>query len=398
MDEQNNEFVNEEIKNEAINEFENNIVVETKKEKNKGFFAIFTLICIITIAFSAIAIKNDLSVKEDDSENVGEIYADIIKTMSQSSSNDEEFSIRDIATLTMNSIVEISTETVVWGSRLGQYISEGAGSGIIISSDGYIVTNNHVIEDANKITVKLNNGESYDATIIGTYSESDIAVIKIDAKDLQPVVLGNSDKLCVGDTAVVVGNPLGSLGGTVTNGIISALDREIDLGDTKMNLLQTNAAVNPGNSGGGLFNGRGELVGIIIAKSAGEDIEGIGFAIPINDVKEDISELKIYGYKRGRVQLGVTLVDINDAWDAMMYKVDSLGVYIQSISEDSDAKKSGLKVGDKVISIDGNEVTKSSDIKKSIQDKYPGDKISITVIRNGREKKLTVELTEYKGQ
>ena len=120
MDEQNNEFINEEINNEAINESDNNVVVETKKGNNKGFFAIFTLICIITIAFSAIAIKNDLSAKEDDSENVGEIYADIIKTMSQSSSNDEEVSIRDIATLTMNSIVEISTETVVWGSRLGQ--------------------------------------------------------------------------------------------------------------------------------------------------------------------------------------------------------------------------------------------------------------------------------------
>ena len=215
---------------------------------------------------------------------------------------------------------------------------------------------------------------------------------------MQPVVLGDSDKLCVGDTAVVVGNPLGSLGGTVTNGIISALDREIDLGDTKMNLLQTNAAVNPGNSGGGLFNGRGELVGIIVAKSAGSDIEGIGFAIPINDVKDDISELKIYGYKRGRVQLGVTLIDVSDSMKAMMYRLDSTGVYIQSVEDNSDADRAGIKVGDKVLSIDSQVIESGNDVKKAIQEKCPGDKISIKVMRNGREKKINVELTEYKGE
>lgn len=394
MDENNNEVMNEDVEIKS-----NETNVRTRKGRNTGFFFIFSLICVVTIVFSVIAIGNDLKTdKEDEDESVGEIYSDIIKTMAQSSGSGEEFSIRDIATLTMNSVVEINTEVMVWGTRLGQYISEGAGSGIIISNDGYIVTNNHVIDDATKITVRLNNGESYDATVIGTYSKSDIAVLKIEASNLQPAVLGDSDKLMVGDTAVVVGNPLGSLGGSVTNGIISALDREIDLGDTKMNLLQTNAAVNPGNSGGGLFNGRGELVGIIIAKSAGEDIEGIGFAIPINDVKEDISELKLYGYKRGRVQLGVSLVDITSAWDAMIYKVDSTGVYIQSISNDSDAKRAGLKVGDRIVSIDGDKITSSSDIKKVIEDKYPGDKILVNVMRNGREKNISVELTEYKGE
>lgn len=383
---------NEEIDNKVGKKIE-------KTMKNRGFFFVFCLLCIVTIAFSVIAIKDDLSHSEEKSkESVGEIYSDIIKTMSEASSGDTEFSIRDIAKLTMNSIVEINTETAVWGTRLGQYIAEGAGSGIIISNDGYIVTNNHVIDDASSITVKLNNGETYKADVIGTYSNSDIAVIKIDALDLQPVVLGDSDKLCVGDTAVVVGNPLGSLGGSVTNGIISALDREIDLGDIKMNLLQTNAAVNPGNSGGGLFNGRGELVGIIIAKSAGEDVEGIGFAIPINDVKEDIAELKMYGYKRGRVQLGVTLVDITDTWDAMMYKVDSRGVYIQSVEDGSDAKNAGIRAGDKIISIDDDKITSSSNVKEIIQEKYPGDKIIVVVMRNGREKKINVELTEYKGQ
>lgn len=390
MNEQNNEVIN--------NNTTENVVKIEKKENNKGFLILFSILCIITIAFSTIAIVNDIKEEEKTEDGVGDIYSNIIKTMSQTGTPNEEFSIKDIAALTKNSIVEISTETVVWGTRLGQYISEGAGSGIIISNDGYIVTNNHVIEDARKITVKLNSGESYEAKLVGTYSENDIAVLKIEATNLQPVIFGDSDKLCVGDTAVVVGNPLGSLGGTVTNGIISALDREIDLGDTTMNLLQTNAAVNPGNSGGGLFNGRGELVGIIVAKSAGSDIEGIGFAIPINDVKEDISEIKMYGYKRGRVQLGVTLIDISDSMKAMMYRLDSTGVYIQSVEDNSDAAKAGIQVGDKIVSIDNQEITSGNDVKKAIQEKYPGDKLLIKVIRNGREKTINVELTEYKGE
>lgn len=391
MNEENNEIIND------VNT-ENTVKVEKKQSQSKGFLILFSILCLITIGFSAIAIAGEFKKENDDESGVGDIYSNIIKTMSQTGTQNEEFSIKDIAALTKNSIVEISTETVVWGTRLGQYVSEGAGSGIIISNDGYIVTNNHVIEDARKITVTLNSGESYEAEVIGTYSENDIAVLKIDANDLQPVVLGDSDKLCVGDTAVVVGNPLGSLGGTVTNGIISALDREIDLGDTTMNLLQTNAAVNPGNSGGGLFNGRGELVGIIVAKSAGSDIEGIGFAIPINDVKDDISELKTYGYKRGRVQLGVTLIDISDSMKAMMYRLDSTGVYIQSVDDNSDAGKAGIKAGDRVISIDDKKIESGNDVKKAIQEKYPGDRISIKVMRNGREKTINVELTEYKGE
>lgn len=391
MNEENNEIIND------VNT-ENTVKIEKKQSQSKGFLILFSILCLITIGFSAIAIAGEFKKENDDESGVGDIYSNIIKTMSQTGTQNEEFSIKDIAALTKNSIVEISTETVVWGTRLGQYVSEGAGSGIIISNDGYIVTNNHVIEDARKITVTLNSGESYEAEVIGTYSENDIAVLKIDANDLQPVVLGDSDKLCVGDTAVVVGNPLGSLGGTVTNGIISALDREIDLGDTTMNLLQTNAAVNPGNSGGGLFNGRGELVGIIVAKSAGSDIEGIGFAIPINDVKDDISELKTYGYKRGRVQLGVTLIDISDSMKAMMYRLDSTGVYIQSVDDNSDAGKAGIKAGDRVISIDDKKIESGNDVKKAIQEKYPGDRISIKVMRNGREKTINVELTEYKGE
>lgn len=204
--------------------------------------------------------------------------------------------IPEIVVLTADSIVEVYTETVVNGGRFGQYIVEGAGSGVIISADGYIVTNNHVIDGTEKITVRLKNGTEYEATLIGRDSKTDIAVLKINEKDLKPVVFGDSDELVVGELAVAIGNPLGMLGGTVTDGIISALSRNIDIDGQMMNLLQMSAAVNPGNSGGGLFNRYGELVGIVNAKASGYDIEGLGFAIPINIVKSVIDDLIKYSY------------------------------------------------------------------------------------------------------
>jgi len=363
----------------------------------KSNFVVFIMAILfaLTIGF-AVGSMNKEKAEAKPSNLQSEVYSDIIKTVA-GNSEISELSIKDIAKLTENSVVEITTESVIRGSRLGQYVYEGAGSGVIIGEDGYIVTNNHVIDDTSKIMIKLKNEEVYEATVVGRSSESDIAILKIDATSLQPVVLGDSDKLVVGDTAVVVGNPLGS-GATVTNGIISALDREIDLGDAVMNLLQTNAAVNPGNSGGGLFNGKGELVGIVVAKSAGEDIEGIGFAIPINDIKDTIYEIKTYGYIRGRVQLGVNLLEIDNAWDAMMYRLDSLGVYVRSVEDKSDAEKAGIKSGDRISSINGNEVTSAEDIKKVISSKSPGDKIVLGIYRNGREYNVTVILSEYKGE
>lgn len=379
-----------------VSEKGNEVTVSKVKRKCvlKSNLIVFcmTVLFALTIGFAVGSISKE-SAGNTNSNN--EIYSNIIKTVAGSSES-SELSIRDIAKLTENSVVEITTESVVRGSRLGQYVTEGAGSGVVIASDGYIVTNNHVIEDANKILVKLKNGDILEAEIVGRSSESDIAVIKVEALDLQPVVLGDSERLMVGDTAVVVGNPLGS-GSTVTNGIISALDREIDLGDSVMNLLQTNAAVNPGNSGGGLFNGSGELVGIVVAKSAGEDIEGIGFAIPINDIKDTISEIKTYGYIRGRVQLGVNLLEIDNVWDAMMYRLDSLGVYVKSVEDKSDAEKAGIKSGDRIDTINGKNVDSADDVKKEISSRSPGDKIVLGISRNGKEYNVTVVLSEYKG-
>ena len=376
----------------------NSEVTSIAKKENKNIFKSNGVLIVMAILFAltiGVAIGSMSKTNSESSNIEGEIYSNIIKTAA-SSNSDEEFAIKDIVKLTENSVVEITTESVVRGRILGQYVVEGAGSGVIISSDGYIVTNNHVVKSASKIMVKLKNEKTYEAEIIGRSSDADIAVIKIDAKDLQPVVVGDSSKLVVGDTAVVVGNPLGS-GFTVTNGIISAKDREIDLDGIVINLLQTNAAVNPGNSGGGLFNGKAELVGIVIAKSAGSDIEGIGFAIPINDVKDVISEIKTYGYIRGRVQLGVNLLDIEDTWDAMIYRVDSLGVYVRSVEEDSDAEKAGIKSGDRIVSIDGKTVKEADDIKSALKEKSPGDKVTLVISRNGKENTIKITLSEYKG-
>ena len=302
------------------------------------------------------------------------------------SSPAKSMTIPEIAANASDSVVEIYTETVINSGRMGQFVTEGAGSGVIITSDGYIVTNNHVIEGAQKITVRLNNGTDYDATLLGRDSKTDLAVLRIDATGLQPVTFGNSDKLIVGELAVAIGNPLGQLGGTVTEGIISALSRNIDIDGNMMTLLQTSAAVNPGNSGGGLFNSYGELIGIVNAKSSGSDIEGIGFAIPVNLVKTIAESLIRYGYVPGRIDFGVTLIDILDSRTAMMYRVQALGVYVSQADSDSP-----LKSGDLIVSIDGREIRSEADILDLLEAHTVGDTLSITVSRGGGE--YTVELT-----
>jgi len=297
-----------------------------------------------------------------------------------------ELSIPEIAGLASSSVVEIYTETVVNSGRMGQFVNEGAGSGVIISKDGYIVTNNHVIEGSRRITVRLNNGTDYEATLIGRDSRTDLAVIKIDATGLQPAVYGDSDRLMVGELAVAIGNPLGKLGGTVTEGIISALGRNIEIDGHTMTLLQTSAAVNPGNSGGGLFNSYGELIGIVNSKSSGTDIEGLGFAIPVNLARNIAESLIEFGFVPGRVDFGAVLLNVLDPWTAMMYRVQTTGVYVSQIDADSP-----LRVGDRIISIDGIAIDSIADVSGLIETKDVGDVLNISVSRNGST--MTVMLT-----
>ncbi|WP_302557988.1 S1C family serine protease [Holdemania filiformis] len=305
--------------------------------------------------------------------------------------------IPSVAALTQNSVVEIRTESVTNSLFLRQFVTEGAGSGVIISEDGYIVTNNHVIQDARAITVALHDGTTYEAQLIATDSKMDIGVIKIEASGLTPAILGDSDSLSVGEPVVAVGNPLGQLGGTVTDGIVSALDREIILNNERRNLLQTNAAINPGNSGGGLFNADGELVGIVVAKSSGEEVEGLGFAIPRNDAKAIIEDLIAQGYVGGRVSLGVTALDLTSPQLAAQYGYKTPGVYVQSVVENSSAAAGGLQPGDCFVSINGTAIEAISDVTTILNDSSVGDQLEVTVKRDGKIVELTITLQEKKG-
>lgn len=311
------------------------------------------------------------------------------KTDTTSSTNATSLSVKEVANKTMASVVEIKTESVSTNDYFQQAIQSGAGSGVILSKDGYIVTNNHVIDGASKITVTTKDGKSYEAKLVGTDSSTDLAVIKIEASDLTPAVLGSSGKLEVGDTAIAIGNPLGELGGTVTTGIVSALDREITVENQTMHLLQTNAAINPGNSGGGLFNDQGELIGIVNAKSSGSNIEGLGFAIPIDRAKDIITSLIENGYVKDRAALGVTLT-VGSSGNP--FAKDSEQVYIAEVAKGKAADKAGLEAGDLILKVDGKEVTSISDVKTAVNSHKAGETMKITVLRNTETKEITVTL------
>ena len=294
-----------------------------------------------------------------------------------------------------DTVVEISTETVVNGGWLGNYISSGAGSGVIISEDGYIVTNNHVIDDADNINVRLADGTEYAAMLIGRDVSTDIAVIWVDTQgeSLPAAKLGCSADLIVGEWVFAIGNPLGSLGGTVTNGIISATARGIVIDGRNMTLLQTNAAVNPGNSGGGLFNMAGQLIGVVNAKYSEDDVEGLGFAIPVDTAYDVIDQLIKYGYVRGVVDSGLTLYNITSAniytaWQHFGSKY--AGVYILE-----SAHSDQLKYGDLLYAIDDVKVTTSKEVEAVLSCYEVGDTVTVTVVRSEKEYQIELTLQEY---
>lgn len=299
--------------------------------------------------------------------------------------------VSDIVEKCKDSVVEITTESVSSGNSIfGQYVSQGAGSGVIISEDGYIVTNNHVVNNATSLKVTTTDGTEFDAKIIGTDSQTDLAIIKIDAQKLQAATLGDSDTLQVGDPAIAIGNPLGELGGTVTTGIISATDRQITIDNETMTLLQTDAAINPGNSGGGLFNSDGNLIGIVNAKESSTGIEGLGFAIPITPAKDVITELMQNGSVTSRPALNVSLYDYTSNNQAQNSKYKD-GCYIVQIVRNGAADKAGLKQNDRIISFDGQDIHSTSDVKAILKKHKIGDTLKIVVERNS--KKVEVEIT-----
>lgn len=306
--------------------------------------------------------------------------------------SDKGLSIQEIAARNLNSVVEIQTEDVS-GFLNQTYVQQGAGSGVIFSEDGYIITNNHVIDNASQITVKLHNGESYTATLVGKDSKTDLAVLKIEATGLISATLGDSDAVNVGDVVVAIGNPLGQLGGSVTDGIISALNRSITLSNETMNLLQTNAQVSPGNSGGGLFDGNGNLIGIVVAKSNAADTEGIGFVIPINDVKKVVEEIITHGYVTSRPALGIYLQEVGVNSQGI-----KPGVYITEVMSDSAASKAGLIANDRIIAINDMEVDSYSDLSTELAKYKVDDTISIQVVRDGKTMTFDCKLQQSTNQ
>ena len=307
-----------------------------------------------------------------------------------------EMTIQEIVASNENSVVAITTESMATDIWARQYVTSGAGSGVIYSEDGYILTNNHVIEGASTIKVTMHSGKEYDATLVAADNQSDIAVIKVNAKDLDPVTPNEDMKLSVGDLAVAIGNPLGTLAGTATEGIISGLERDITLEGKSMTLLQISASINPGNSGGGVFDQYGKLIGLVVAKSSGSDVEGLGFAIPADTVKKIADSLIKSGRVEGRPAAGITIVDLTSAQDAMQYGVSLTGVYIKEVTGDN-AKKAGLKAGDLVYMINKKEVTSSDMLINEIRSHKIGDKVTFTVVRDDKMHEIKVVLEEMKN-
>lgn len=296
---------------------------------------------------------------------------------------EEQLSLQEIVTMNENAVVEIQTESVVTDFWIQNYITEGAGSGVIIDSDGYILTCNHVIKDARSITVTTKNGAKYDATVVGADELTDVAVIKIKGSNFDTVTYGDSSALSIGDLAVAIGNPLGKLGGSATSGIISALDRSVEVEGKAMTLIQTDASINPGNSGGGLFDGRGNLIGIVVAQAGDttSSVEGIGFAIPINQASVIADQLIEHG-KVPRPMIGIMIVDITNDIAAQQFGIDELGLYIDEVVGDN-AKAAGFKQGDIIKAINGNPIRNRNDLTVELNRSQPGDTVTISVSRDG---------------
>ena len=340
---------------------------------------------------------------------IGGAFGRTVMTDGRQSRNDSELSQLDLgdatgSELTVSQIVDKNENAVVeivvsgtaqnmWGQM---QLVQGAGSGVIVKDDGYIATNYHVIQGANKVEVTLHNGEFYPARIVGSDPANDIAVIKIDAKDLTTATIGDSSTVDVGDLAVAIGNPLGQLGGTATTGIISALDRTLDVEGTTLTLLQTDAAINGGNSGGGLFNSKGELIGIVESKASAVGVEGLAFALPINNVSGIINDLIENGgsaqVASGTPAVGVVISEVSED-NAQYYGLESAGVYIAQITGEN-ARNAGFQEMDRIVSFNGTKINSSNEFITLVRKCKVGDTVTVVVSRKGQEIEIKTVLEE----
>lgn len=382
-----------------------------KKEKKKRFWPKAVALCLAcAILGSAGGVAgaylyfnysnaNQGNIKDD--SNVTTIYESdrepTIVGVVQTNTG-KELSLEEVYASWVNSTVGISTE-IVTTNWFGQRVSSAAaGSGFVISSDGYIVTNYHVIDGASTIKVTFYDGAVYDAKLVGGEEDNDVAVLKIEADGLNPVIIGDSDALHVGQTVTAIGNPLGELTFSQSTGIVSAKDRMITLSDgTRINMLQTDCTINSGNSGGPLFNLYGEVIGITSAKysnngsSSEATIEGIGFAIPMNDVIDIIYDLIEHGYVTGKPNVGVLLDDVDLA--AQRYGIPA-GSEVLAILEGSCAEQGGLQVGDIITAVDDTTISSTAQLQYTVAGYRAGDTVTFTVYRDGDTMEIQVTLDE----
>lgn len=374
--------------------------VKEKKEKKPGIGAIIAVALCCSLVGASLGVAGTMLLSKNSSVfggdtviNEGERESTVIDINKIDTS--KLMTAAEIYAANVNSTVGITTSVTT--NFFGyQTTSAASGSGFILTADGYIVTNYHVIEDATSIKVTLYSGESYDAALVGYDQSNDLAVIKIEAKDLTPVVLGDSDNMNVGDSVVAIGNPLGELTFSLTSGAVSALDREVTMSNgISMDLIQTDCAINSGNSGGALFNMYGEVIGITNAKyssssSSEASIDNIGFAIPINNVRSIIESVIKTGYIE-KPYIGVSVGDVGS--QNQVYGIPQ-GAAVNSVTENGPAQKAGIKANDIITAVNGNKISSSDELKDIIADSSAGDELTLTVYRQGQtlEIKVTVEV------
>ena len=370
--------------------------VPKTKIRNPWFVAFWVVLGVLgIIAYSMLMLNifntGDSSIKIADSDNNRAVLMTV-------EGNDKLYTSAGIYKENIESVVAIQTE-IVTTNMFGQRVSgAAAGSGFVISEDGYILTNAHVVDGATSIKVTFENGEEYEATVAGKETENDVAVLKIDGnKTFKAVTLGNSDKMVVGEDVIAIGNPLGELTFSLTKGVVSALDREIMVDSlTSINMFQVDCAVNEGNSGGPIFNMYGEVVGIVSAKYASETIEGLGFCIPINDVANIVTDLIEHGEVKNKAYMGITVSDVTDT----MVKQYSMvkGAYVSSVEKESCADKAGLKIGDIIVELDGKKVTSVSELMSAKRGFKSGESAKLKVWRSGDYVELKITFDEYDAE
>ncbi|KRQ86689.1 putative serine protease HtrA [Caloramator mitchellensis] len=356
-----------------------------EEKKPKRFIRLIGLILIVFFSASIGGILGGYYVKKNYEST--SITSDLPNLKTQSTSTLPKNAVNQVAELVGPAIVGVSNnvDTVFWGKQ-----TQGSGSGIIFDKNGYIVTNYHVIDGATEVTVTLSGGKKLPARVIGTDYETDLAILKVNATNLPVAKFGDSSSVRVGDIAIAIGNPLGEeYAGSVTVGVISALNREITVEDRKYKVIQTDASINPGNSGGALCNENGEVIGINTLKIS--SAEGMGFAIPINEAKNVIDELLKHGYV-SRPYLGIAGTFI-DKEQAKQYGVPA-GVGVQEVERGSGADNAGLRPGDIIVEFDGKRLEKFEDLTETKEKHKVGDIVKAKIWRDGRYLELRIKLGE----